>query len=333
MGFPLDEGFSSGIVLDSGDFSAEWNTLDDHMVSTPNTVLSPNMLSSENRLPTIGTALESNECIQTFGPETPLTCLRHRFPANDHVSDLIIACFPLFIHSYWHRPILPEILASCMSIAQLFEARIPDTQTFLWKAIDSEEQNFRENTETMSILDLQCASQALMIYVIMEIMDRDNGCSARSQRLFHTLKTCGLRLRDRLDPNQCSTTEEKHPSATWDDWIFAETNRRISCIWLLICRVFKTFDCPCPDLSNLEHMPLLSPKTVWEARTQEEWRTERDFHSSHSPITKFGELFAARRRPNEPCNAKKLEAWEAGSDKLGFLMNLVVTFAERDGTE
>lgn len=104
----------------------------------------------------------------------------------------------------------------------------------------------------------------------------------------------------------------------------------IACLWLLICRVFNTFDCPCPGPGTFEHTPLLSSKAVWEARTQEEWKGEKDFHSSHSPIKIFGELIDARRKPNEPTNARRLEAWEAGTDKLGFLMNLAVTFVERE---
>lgn len=51
--------------------------------------------------------------------------------------------FPPFIHPYWHKPALPEKLASCMGISQLFAARTPETRPFLWRIIEADERRFR----------------------------------------------------------------------------------------------------------------------------------------------------------------------------------------------
>ncbi|PSN59305.1 hypothetical protein BS50DRAFT_508558 [Corynespora cassiicola Philippines] len=340
---PPIEGLANGLLPDSNSFFPGRNSLKDHVSFAANTALSHSLSSTDHLPSTSGTTPGSDERTQASRYEMSLVRLSHHGSVADYVCDLIIytlrafprmmcrrASFPPFIHSYWHWPALPEKLASCMSIAQLFEARSPDTRPFLWRAIDTEERRFREETGAMSVFELQWASQALMIYVIMATIEHDADYSSRSMRLLHTLKACGLRLHALLGSDGCSATEENHPSATWDDWIFAETNRRIACLWLLICCVFNTFDCPCPGIGTLEHTPLISPKAMWEARTQEEWKGEKDFHSSRAPIKMFGELIDARRRPNDPSNARKLEAWEAGTDKLGFLMNLAVTLAERE---
>lgn len=48
--------------------------------------------------------------------------------------------FPPFIHPYWHKASVPENLANCMSIAQLFVSRTTDTRPFLWKTIEAEQK-------------------------------------------------------------------------------------------------------------------------------------------------------------------------------------------------
>lgn len=69
-----------------------------------------------------------------------------------------------------------------------------------------------------------------------------------------------------------------------------------------------------------EKLPLVSNKLLWEARTREEWETEKAFYDASCPMTLFGELVDARRS-GEPVNAR-LAAWEAGADKMGLLMNI-----------
>lgn len=92
-----------------------------------------------------------------FPPDSAtLVHLRHGNPASKHaaslLSNIIFAfpqmmlrrqTFPPFIHGYWHAQ-LPEKLVACMSIAQLFAARTPETRPFLWRMIDAEEQRFRD---------------------------------------------------------------------------------------------------------------------------------------------------------------------------------------------
>jgi hypothetical protein len=68
----------------------------------------------------------------------------------------------------------------------------------------------------------------------------------------------------------------------------------------------------------------MSSKTAWEARTRDEWASEKAYHDICRPMTTFGELVAARKRPRDPVNAQKLNTWEAGADKLALLMNIAV---------
>lgn len=81
-----------------------------------------------------------------------LTAQNSRFkPAARLVYQMVISfpqmmlrrqTFPPFIHPHWQDQYLPEALATCMSIAQLFASRTPETQSFLWRTIDAEERQF-----------------------------------------------------------------------------------------------------------------------------------------------------------------------------------------------
>lgn len=52
--------------------------------------------------------------------------------------------FPPFIHAHWHLPSLPETLANCMSIAQLFATRTTETRPFLWRTIGIEVKRLQD---------------------------------------------------------------------------------------------------------------------------------------------------------------------------------------------
>ena len=68
----------------------------------------------------------------------------------------------------------------------------------------------------------------------------------------------------------------------------------------------------------------MASKTVWEARSRDEWETEKAFYDISSPMTTFGELVTAKQQPGDALNARKIDTWEAGVDKLGIMMNIAV---------
>jgi hypothetical protein len=87
-----------------------------------------------------------------FGPapSTPpvLATLRVEDPLSRNSAQLIFETlravplqmarretFPCFIHPHWEPMRLPEPIAICMRIAQLFSTRTPDITPFLWRTI------------------------------------------------------------------------------------------------------------------------------------------------------------------------------------------------------
>lgn len=85
-------------------------------------------------------------------------------------------------------------------------------------------------------------------------------------------------------------------------------------------------DIPCSVCGIIEDMPLLSSKTLWEARSSEDWQVEKAFYEASSPVLTLGELARARTSPSHPLNEQRLQIWEAGADKLAVMMNIALEF-------
>ena len=107
---------------------------------------------------------------------------------------------------------------------------------------------------------------------------------------------------------------------------------RLANIWFVINRVITAdAQLPCPDLNAYREMPLSTGKAMWEARSREEWETERAFFQAsllHTDMWRVRSLIEARRQPHSPLNAAKLDAWEAETDKMGVLMNIAVSLLD-----
>ncbi|CAM1504925.1 Fc.00g025160.m01.CDS01 [Cosmosporella sp. VM-42] len=161
----------------------------------------------------------------------------------------------------------------------------------------------------------------------MAIVDQDEDTAARGGRLMHTFLELKQQLQRVIGGELIiSETEAANPSSTWEEWIFAESRRRIGCLWFAINRVFalKTSRAGCSTFNDFLSLPLTSAKTAWEARSLEEWEAETSLCGISYPIATFGELVSARKQPGDTVNARKLDTWEAGADKLGMMMNIAV---------
>lgn len=138
------------------------------------------------------------------------------------------------------------------------------------------------------------------------------------------------------------TSEEYKPSLTWNDWIFAESRRRqvtspfvrgsrsrinlsyrFTWLWIILTLSVDA-DIPTSECGDISTAPLMSSKTMWEARTSDEWRTEKAFYDASGPLTTLGELIEARQNAKDPLSAQRLQGWNAGSDQIAVMLNIVL---------
>ncbi|RDW85910.1 hypothetical protein BP5796_04235 [Coleophoma crateriformis] len=110
-----------------------------------------------------------------------LAMFQAKRPHAQHNADLVIQSlrsfptmmlrketFPWFIHPHSHRlspagAALPEALSTCMSIAQMFALRTPETRPFLWSTIRAE---FRQFINGVRVL----MSHVLLILTIQSVI-------------------------------------------------------------------------------------------------------------------------------------------------------------------
>ena len=64
------------------------------------------------------------------------------------------ATFPPFIHPHWDRPTMPEPLAVCMRIAQLFASRTLDIKPFIWRTMLAEQRRIIEQVRIPFVFPL-----------------------------------------------------------------------------------------------------------------------------------------------------------------------------------
>ncbi|KAI7762513.1 hypothetical protein LZL87_008859 [Fusarium oxysporum] len=265
-----------------------------------------------------------------------LTRVSNRLSSMQHASRVIMQMlyaypqmmlrrqtFPPFIHPHWHLKTLPETLGNCMSIAQLFANRTSETQSFLWRMIAAEEARFREKLHTFSPREVHLCLEAMIIYMMMSMSEPDSESKERTSRLFETAELIGSRFLDHT--GSYSTSEISEPSSTWQDWIFAESRRRMSCLWLIIsCVITIESGRTCSSCSDVHNLPLPSSKLLWDARSLEEWQTEKAFFDMSCPIVTLGELVEAKANAGNPVEAQRLQSWEMGSDKMTAMLNIAV---------
>ncbi|KAF4503590.1 short chain dehydrogenase family [Fusarium agapanthi] len=267
-----------------------------------------------------------------------LTRVSNRLSSMQHASRVIMQMlyaypqmmlrrqtFPPFIHPHWHLETLPETLGNCISVSQLFATRTPETRPFLWRMVAAEEERFRGKLHTFSPREMHLCLEVMIIYMMMSMSEPDSGSNERTSRLFETAELIGSRFLE-LAGNY-STSELSEPNLTWQDWIFAESRRRMSCLWLIIgCVITIENGKKCSICSDMCSLPLPSSRLLWEARSLEEWQTEKAFFDMSCPMITLGELVEAKANAGNPPEAQRLQNWEMGSDKMSAMLNIAVEF-------
>lgn len=229
--------------------------------------------------------------------------------------------FPPFIHPHWHLPALPEPLAVCMQLANMY-SRAPETRGFVWRCILAEHRRAIERLDTLSDQDIHAHVQAGIVYLAMRLVEGVTHGVDWIRDMVAIQNTLCTRFLENNNFCFCHP-EQTHPSLTWEEWIYAESRRRSALIWFLITRtVFVAPKDNCHTATDAGALPLPAPQTQWEARTKEAWLEE--VWAESPAITTFGSLISAKQHTDKPEGKQKLAAWNAKTDRLGSLLNIAV---------
>ncbi|OLN95214.1 hypothetical protein CCHL11_10294 [Colletotrichum chlorophyti] len=172
--------------------------------------------------------------------------------------------------------------------------------------------------------------QAELIYIIMRIVD---GCGSTDEErdynrtMILAYKTLWNQFMKLINAT-CGGMSDSPTS--WEDWILAESITRVGCVWFLVAQVACVqIGISCSILDVWKDLQLPCHKAQWAASARltwdEETRALRNMSKRGSDITCLGELVECSRGADEPSNADRLDAWNAGTDSLGVLLSLCTT--------
>ncbi|KIW48328.1 hypothetical protein, variant [Exophiala oligosperma] len=222
--------------------------------------------------------------------------------------------FPPFIHTHQGHD-LPEPIANCMSIAQIFCSRNTVNGAFVWRTIRAEQDRLVREMHRFSAKDLLAALQAYFVYMIMRAED-DTGYTSRDVEMISSMKAlCAVYL-DHCGIEDLVPESRNDRTTTWSLWAFKEGRRRSLLIYYLINRVFNIFiGHDCPLTNNFMALPLPSPRHAWEARSDSVWSAAYADSFETDRLMTFGDLVKETR-----FSTKRLDEWHCSIDYLGLIL-------------
>ncbi len=111
--------------------------------------------------------VKENTMVKRSSKPNHVALLRSEHPLAQHNADLVIQALrsfpammlrretlPWYIHRHFRvnnstTAAWPEALSNCMSIAQMFALRTPDTKPFLWRTIRIEHRRLSKEVRTL----------------------------------------------------------------------------------------------------------------------------------------------------------------------------------------
>lgn len=81
----------------------------------------------------------------------------------------------------------------------------------------------------------------------------------------------------------------------------------------------------CNAFEGFRELPLPSLKTLWEAKTREDWELEYSIYTTiqESRLQTLGTLIESLQQNDNPAMSQQLDHWNGSADNLGSLLNIV----------
>jgi hypothetical protein len=86
----------------------------------------------------------------------------------------------------------------------------------------------------------------------------------------------------------------------------------------------------CDAFTSFGQLPTPCPKTLWEAKTREEWEAEYSaYTASQEPqMDTLGMLIDAHRPGDDPVRSRLLDFWNGRTDTLGTLLGIAASMVQ-----
>ncbi|KAF2828416.1 hypothetical protein CC86DRAFT_465250 [Ophiobolus disseminans] len=222
---------------------------------------------------------------------------------------------------------LPETLAICANLTQMFHARLPGSHGFVWQQICTHVRQMWVEYESYDEQRMLQAMQAVAVYGMLCSQCTEIVSSHDAAWMVDTIETFGERLYEMcawgLDIDLICTTRH--------EWLLVESMRRIGCLLYLVDLLLQIdgqspSSGECPEFIN---MPLPCVRELWQPITDREWKRryqeERDAckQKGRKGLI-FGDLLMLKRSSSNMATGfepkEELTDWCERADDLSMLL-------------
>ncbi|KAH8669456.1 hypothetical protein BGZ60DRAFT_35522 [Tricladium varicosporioides] len=220
-----------------------------------------------------------------------------------------------------------ESLDICRTMVQIHSSKSKELSASVWRAIDLDLNRFTEQYEQMDVWDLMASLQAVALYIILAITDNDSPRCSLDEKLLFTMMTLALKIEV---TNYLSTS----PSTTlseWQAWVLMESRNRVFSLLFIINMLFNVEPHPDNQVCNsIGQIPLPANKSLWEAKTSEEWEKAHTAWASardgRPPLT-YGDMVTLQQngRSSDDPRWEDLDDWYLNLDAFGTFVLMAAT--------
>ncbi|KAI0393960.1 hypothetical protein F5Y17DRAFT_429881 [Xylariaceae sp. FL0594] len=168
-------------------------------------------------------------------------------------------------------------LTNCMVLVHMLGSDVRGSRRLFWRNVRMECERLLSEEGKLDKWALLTAMQALTIYILVRVDERDDTEDNDSNIDLLLIKTIISIIQqfyfvDMSCDGQCGLCNGKHRWLSWKEWIFRESRRRLAIIYRVVNKlIYFEPGSMCDMPSEFVLAPLPAAKSLWEARDERSW--------------------------------------------------------------
>ncbi|KAJ5772652.1 hypothetical protein N7520_003181 [Penicillium odoratum] len=227
---------------------------------------------------------------------------------------------PLFHSTHIaQRNTLPLPLANCITLTKMWHGRCGGADEIVRKTIIKELDSIATQFEIIDDTNLLAVLQAVVIYAIILLSPSTESQrpSADHNAIFHKVELLVCHV---VHSGLFLQEERTQAIPSWEAWLHVTSKRRaVLSLYLLHWAYSVLHRVPCFDCGDLGFMPAPAAKVLWEAQTEQEWKTRYIHWLSRWSGRGYIQAEFGNIRPGVIMDARA-EKWLEEADEFGFIM-------------
>ncbi|KAI0404389.1 hypothetical protein F4802DRAFT_226715 [Xylaria palmicola] len=165
---------------------------------------------------------------------------------------------------------LPEPLANCAALTQIFYSRTSSNAQLVWRTIYDEQKRLREQAHDFDVPTLLASLQAVVIYILLQAQDNESIVTNDVTSMAVTLAEMAITIHYR---GEYQTEILQNPDLTQARWVVHESIRRTISLFYVI-KIVLMIQIGTPTQYNsctVRSTPLPCGRDLWDPEATDSW--------------------------------------------------------------